>query len=629
MRHHGADARPHRRTRRGLARVRAAVAGRRRRAARRGRLTFLGHSTVLIEVDDLRILTDPVLREGLGPVRRQVRAVLPELFADLDAVFISHGHHDHLDPPSLRRIPGKPTVIVPRGFGRLGEQAGPGPGRGGRARRPADDRPRPASRSRRATTRGGASRSGPSGPAIGCVIAGSRTVYFPGDTDLFPGMEALAGTLDVALLPVWGWGPTIGPRPHGPGAGRARPRRSSGRACDPDPLGHVLPGRPAARRARAVRRAGQRVRGRARAASPPTSRSASSRRARASTCPARPRQRNPPVPADPAVAGGVRAGDEGSGSAEGDVGDDAEGGEQDHEEEEQAGKTPMASTSRYWLCADIWRLLSGSRRGGRRWWRPMTRSCRDGRSRTHGRRRRDPRGHERPHPRWTDDDVGPAGSRLRVSRPRRRARRATGRPASDSGSPCTRAKSAGPPSRITPASGSPSSSPPRHVALTPAPPTARGRPRRAARPPRRAGSPASSRRRSRCPVAIETPPPGGRSRSRPRRVRAAPRSGPGPPSLAKRGSSVVVANVCHDAMTASVDTRRTPLRTMAAATSASSSNPCSRASTPASAPARAPARYPLCAVTRAPRAWTAATTRRSSSTDHGLTPRGRVRRGRA
>ena len=36
------------------------------------------------------------------------------------------------------------------------------------------------------------------------------SVYFPGDTDLFPAMDELAGTLDVALLPVWGWGPTIG-----------------------------------------------------------------------------------------------------------------------------------------------------------------------------------------------------------------------------------------------------------------------------------------------------------------------------------------------------------------------------------------------------------------------------------
>jgi L-ascorbate metabolism protein UlaG (beta-lactamase superfamily) len=173
------------------------------------RLTFLGHSTVLVEVDDLRILTDPVLRNGMGPVRRQVEAVLPELFADLDAVFISHGHHDHLDQPSLRRIPGKPTVIVPKGFGRLAQRWGLGP----------TEEVEPGDRLTidrvhvdvvYAQHSGKRTPFGPEGPAIGCVIAGSRTVYFPGDTDIFPGMAGLAGTLDVALLPVWGWGPTIG-----------------------------------------------------------------------------------------------------------------------------------------------------------------------------------------------------------------------------------------------------------------------------------------------------------------------------------------------------------------------------------------------------------------------------------
>jgi L-ascorbate metabolism protein UlaG (beta-lactamase superfamily) len=174
------------------------------------RLTFLGHSTVLVEVDDLRILTDPVLREGVGPVRRQVRAVLPELFADLDAVFISHGHHDHLDPPSLRQIPGKPTIVVPRGFGDLvrGLKLGPveevEPGD-----RITIDRVRLTVTE--ALHSGRREPFGPEGPPIGCVIEGSRRVYFPGDTDLFPGMEALAGTLDAALLPVWGWGPNIGP----------------------------------------------------------------------------------------------------------------------------------------------------------------------------------------------------------------------------------------------------------------------------------------------------------------------------------------------------------------------------------------------------------------------------------
>ncbi|HYO43869.1 MAG TPA: MBL fold metallo-hydrolase [Candidatus Limnocylindrales bacterium] len=174
-----------------------------------GRVTFLGHSTLLIEVDDLRILTDPVLRVGLGPVRRQVQAVLPELFADLDAVFISHGHHDHLDPPSLRQIPGKPTVIVPRGFARLASKLDLGP----------VEEVEPGDRLTidrvnfsvvEARHSGRREPFGPVGPAIGCVIEGSRTVYFPGDTDLFPAMVAMAGTLDLALLPVWGWGPTIG-----------------------------------------------------------------------------------------------------------------------------------------------------------------------------------------------------------------------------------------------------------------------------------------------------------------------------------------------------------------------------------------------------------------------------------
>jgi len=173
------------------------------------RLTFLGHSTVLIEVDDLRILTDPVLREGLGPVRRQVQAVLPELFADLDAIFISHGHHDHLDPPSLRKIPGRPTVIVPRGFGRIAARLGLGP----------VEEVEPGDRlvidrvhfqAVHAAHSGRREPFGPTGPAMGCVVDGSRRVYFPGDTDIFPGMADLAGTLDVALLPVWGWGPTIG-----------------------------------------------------------------------------------------------------------------------------------------------------------------------------------------------------------------------------------------------------------------------------------------------------------------------------------------------------------------------------------------------------------------------------------
>jgi L-ascorbate metabolism protein UlaG (beta-lactamase superfamily) len=47
--------------------------------------------------------------------------------------------------------------------------------------------------------------------AVGFVIRGSRSVYFAGDTDLFPEMAELAGQVDAALLPVGGWGPGLGP----------------------------------------------------------------------------------------------------------------------------------------------------------------------------------------------------------------------------------------------------------------------------------------------------------------------------------------------------------------------------------------------------------------------------------
>ena len=45
--------------------------------------------------------------------------------------------------------------------------------------------------------------------ALGFVVNGRNRIYFAGDTDLFDGMADFA-PLDVALLPVWGWGPSLG-----------------------------------------------------------------------------------------------------------------------------------------------------------------------------------------------------------------------------------------------------------------------------------------------------------------------------------------------------------------------------------------------------------------------------------
>ena len=72
-------------------------------------ITYLGHATLLIEMDGQRILTDPVLRKRVGHLQRKV-PLLP-IEKDIDAVLISHLHWDHLDRPSLNRL-GVDTCLV-------------------------------------------------------------------------------------------------------------------------------------------------------------------------------------------------------------------------------------------------------------------------------------------------------------------------------------------------------------------------------------------------------------------------------------------------------------------------------------------------------------------------------------
>jgi len=175
----------------------------------RSLLTFLGHSTVLLDLSGVRLLTDPLLTDRLGILHRHSRS-LRDAFGDLgvDAVLISHAHHDHLHLPSLRLVPGRPQIVLPRGLralmpsGREIHEVDPGQGVSIGAVRVT------ALAARHQVRR---HPFAPLSPALGFLVASESTrIYFAGDTDLFPEMSDLAGKVDVALLPVWGWGPRLG-----------------------------------------------------------------------------------------------------------------------------------------------------------------------------------------------------------------------------------------------------------------------------------------------------------------------------------------------------------------------------------------------------------------------------------
>lgn len=169
-------------------------------------LEYVGHATVHVELDGVRLLTDPLLRSHVAHLRRA--APLPAL-PRADAVLISHGHYDHLDVPSLRKLGGSPRVIVPRGLGAHlsdfdvvevseGDEVEVGS---------------VTVRATHAEHEGGRPLRGEV-PALGYVLSGSRRIFFAGDTDLFEGMEGLVPELDLALLPIWGWGGDLGRGQH-------------------------------------------------------------------------------------------------------------------------------------------------------------------------------------------------------------------------------------------------------------------------------------------------------------------------------------------------------------------------------------------------------------------------------
>ncbi|MDX3066722.1 MULTISPECIES: MBL fold metallo-hydrolase [Streptomyces] len=179
-------------------------------------VTWWGHATCTIEDAGVRVLTDPLFARRFAHLRRRRGEVPPPEAAVADAVLISHLHSDHLHLPSLTRLAPGTLLIVPLGT----EGAVPALRRLRRARglRVAEvapgDEVRVGGVLVRAVTALHDGRRLPVGPhrvpALGFVVEGGARTYFAGDTGLFDGMADAVGPVDVALLPVGGWGPRLG-----------------------------------------------------------------------------------------------------------------------------------------------------------------------------------------------------------------------------------------------------------------------------------------------------------------------------------------------------------------------------------------------------------------------------------
>src|SRR3954447_20369328 len=175
------------------------------------RLTWIGHATTVLDIGGARLLSDPLLRARAGPLRRRGKVPPSSLWAETDAILISHLHHDHAELTSLKLLPKVPLVagtanaafLTRRQFPALGlaedEWYDVAPGVQVRLVR-ADHHSRPMPHR-------------PNDAHGHLVRTPSARVWLAGDTSLYPEMSAIpelaGGPIDLAVLPVGGWGPRL------------------------------------------------------------------------------------------------------------------------------------------------------------------------------------------------------------------------------------------------------------------------------------------------------------------------------------------------------------------------------------------------------------------------------------
>ncbi len=184
------------------------------------RVTFVGHSTVLIQMDGLNILTDPFWSERIGPVgfigpkRHRAPGVRFEDLPPIDVVLIGHNHYDHMDMPTLERLAavhhplfltglGNAALLTARGIDRVREMDW------WQNEKLAEDVTANFVPARHFSGRGLCDRN--RSLWGGFVIQGpAGTVYFSGDTGMGPQFEEIRkkfGRPRLALLPIGAFRP--------------------------------------------------------------------------------------------------------------------------------------------------------------------------------------------------------------------------------------------------------------------------------------------------------------------------------------------------------------------------------------------------------------------------------------
>lgn len=178
-------------------------------------VTWVGHSTNLIDAGGYRVITDPLLTKRVAHLRRRRQLPAADV-ADVDVALLSHVHLDHIHIPSIKRLRPTTALVVPRNAGPLLRKAGftdvtevvegdlleVGPLR-------VEVVHAEHKHGRGPHTKLTASPLGFIVDSDGTGQHHGQRVYYPGDTDLFDDM-ATFDDVDLALLPIWGWGSTLG-----------------------------------------------------------------------------------------------------------------------------------------------------------------------------------------------------------------------------------------------------------------------------------------------------------------------------------------------------------------------------------------------------------------------------------